>query len=203
MEKDPFNLVLCGVGGQGNVLASRLIGGILVEQGYKVTIGETYGASQRGGSVMSHVRISKTQQYGPLMPPGSADLVMALEPSEAARVLAQFGNHETVSVVNTRPVQPVDVISGDVPYPDLNLLLKRIESLSKKAYFLEATEKALELGNPILANIMLIGATAEAGLLPVTEKELANVVSDYLSPDKVEINLKAFELGRDMVRSGV
>ena len=67
MEKDPFNLVVCGVGGQGNVLASRLVGGILVEQGYKVTIGETYGASQRGGSVMSHVRISKTQQYGPLM----------------------------------------------------------------------------------------------------------------------------------------
>lgn len=201
MDKDPFNLVVCGVGGQGNVLASRLIGGILVEQGYKVTIGETYGASQRGGSVMSHVRISKTQQYGPLMPPGSADLVMALEPSEAARVLVQFGNPETVSVVNTRPVQPVDVISGDVPYPDLSLLLKRIESLSKKTYFLEATIKALELGNPILANIMLIGATAETGLLSITEKELASIVSDYLSPDKVEINLKAFRLGRDMVRA--
>ena len=79
MDKDPFNLVVCGVGGQGNVLASRLIGGILVEQGYKVTIGETYGASQRGGSVMSHVRVSKAQQYGPLMPPRSADLVVALE----------------------------------------------------------------------------------------------------------------------------
>jgi indolepyruvate ferredoxin oxidoreductase beta subunit len=202
MDKDPFNLVVCGVGGQGNVLASRLVGGILVEQGYKVTIGETYGASQRGGSVMSHVRISRAQQYGPLMPPGSADLVMALEPSEAARVLTQFGNPETIAVVNTRPVQPVDVISGDMPYPDLNLLLKRIESLSKKAYFLEATEKALELGNPILANIMLIGAAAEVGLLSITEKELAKTVSDYLSSDKVEINLKAFELGREMVRAG-
>jgi indolepyruvate ferredoxin oxidoreductase, beta subunit len=202
MDKDPFNLVVCGVGGQGNVLASRLIGGILVEQGYKVTIGETYGASQRGGSVMSHVRVSKAQQYGPLMPPRSADLVVALEPSEAARVLAQFGNPETISVVNTRPVQPVDVISGDAPYPDLNLLLERIESLSKKAYFLEATEKALELGNPILANIVLIGAMAETGLLSVSEKELARIVSEYLSPDKVEINLKAFEIGRDMVRTG-
>lgn len=203
MDKDPFNLVVCGVGGQGNVLASRLIGGILVEQGYKVTIGETYGASQRGGSVMSHVRVSRAQQYGPLMPPRSADLVMALEPSEAARVLAQFGNPETISVVNTRPVQPVDVISGDVPYPDLDLLLERIESLSKKAYFLEATEKALELGNPILANIMLIGAMAEVGLLSVTEEELARTVSDYLTSDKVEINLKAFEIGRELVRASM
>ena len=108
MNQDPYNVVVCGVGGQGNVVASQLMGAILVGQGFKVTIGETYGASQRGGSVMSHVRISRTLQLGPLMPPRAAHLVIALEPSEAARVLAQFGNPETVSVVNTRPVHPVD-----------------------------------------------------------------------------------------------
>ena len=108
MEKDPYNLVVTGVGGQGNVLASQLIGAILVDIGLKVTIGETYGASQRGGSVMSHVRISGKRQYGPLIPPRCADLVLALEPSEAARVLGEFGNPSTISVVNTRPVYPVD-----------------------------------------------------------------------------------------------
>lgn len=199
MMKDPYNIVVAGVGGQGNVLASQLMGAVLVNQGYKVTIGETYGASQRGGSVMSHVRVSGTFQYGPLIPPRAADLVMALEPSEAARVLAQFGNPQTVSVVNIRPVHPVDVISGQLTYPDLDRLLEKIRSLSRKAYFIQATEKALDLGNPVLANIILIGALAGADLLPIDEAGLAKAISDYLSPDKVEINLRAFRLGKEMV----
>jgi len=90
--KDPYNVIVAGVGGQGNVVGSQLIGAMLVDMGYRVTIGETYGASQRGGSVMSHLRISKARQYGPLIPPRSADLVIALEPSEAARVLGRYGN---------------------------------------------------------------------------------------------------------------
>jgi indolepyruvate ferredoxin oxidoreductase, beta subunit len=199
MMKDPYNIVVAGVGGQGNVLASQLMGAVLVNQGYKVTIGETYGASQRGGSVMSHVRISRTFQYGPLIPPRSADLVMALEPSEAARVLAQFGNPLTVSLVNIRPVYPVDVISGHLAYPDLDRLLEKIRSLSRQAYFIQATDKALELGNPVLANIILIGALAGADLLPIDEQDLAKAISDYLSPDKVEINVTAFRLGQEMI----
>src|SRR5512139_2469372 len=95
MNKDPYNVIVAGVGGQGNVLSSQLIGTVLVNEGYKVTIGETYGASQRGGSVMSHVRISRKRQCGPLIPPRSADLVIALEPSEAARVLSRYGNRTT------------------------------------------------------------------------------------------------------------
>lgn len=200
MNKDPFNVVVSGVGGQGNVLASLLIGAVLVDNGYKVTIGETYGASQRGGSVMSHVRISRTEQYGPLMPPGSADLVVALEPTEAARVLGQLGNAETVAVVNTRPVYAVDVIAGDLSYPDINELCEKIRSLSKTSFFLNATENALELGNPILANIILIGAVAGAGLLPISEDGLCKAIVDYLSPDKVDINRRAFRVGMELVK---
>ena len=202
MKKDPYNLIVTGVGGQGNVLASQLIGAVLVDLGYKVTIGETYGASQRGGSVMSHVRISKNHQYGPLIPPRSADLIVALEPSEAARVLAQFGNPLTISVVNSRPVHPVDVISGQIAYPAIDDLLEKVKSLSNKTYFINATDKALELGNPILANIMLIGAVAGAGLLPITEQGLEQAITDYLSADKVEINRAAFRLGIEMVQAG-
>ncbi len=201
MKKDPYNLIVTGVGGQGNVLASQIIGAVLVDVGYKVTIGETYGASQRGGSVMSHVRISKNHQYGPLMLPRSADLVVALEPSEAARVLAQFGNPATVSVVNIRPVHPVDVISGHIAYPALDDLQEKVKSLSHKAYFINATDRALELGNPILANIILIGAVAGAGLLPITEAGLERAITDYMSADKVEINRTAFRLGIEMIQA--
>jgi len=201
MKKDPFNVVVTGVGGQGNVLASLLIGAVLVDQGYKVTIGETYGASQRGGSVMSHLRISADRQYGPLMPPHAADLVIALEPAEAARILGQFGNPDTVTVVNSRPVYPVDVISGDIPYPDPDKLVATIRSLSRESYFLPATEKALELGNPILSNIVLIGYAAGAGLLPIDIESLEKAIAEYLSPTKVAINRKAFLCGVNMGQS--
>lgn len=197
--KEPFNIVITGVGGQGNVLASLLVGAVLVEKRFKVTIGETYGASQRGGSVMSHVRISRVRQYGPLIPPGMADLVIALEPSEAARILARFGNRETISVVNTRPVHPVDVISGSLPYPSLDLLFERIESLSKTAYTVAATDRALEMGNPILANVILIGAVAGLGLLPIAEEDLDRAVAVYLTADRVEINRRAFLTGKQLV----
>lgn len=200
MLKDPFNVIVAGVGGQGNVLASLLIGAMLVEQGYRVTIGETYGASQRGGSVMSHVRISRTHQLGPLMPPRAADLVVALEPVEATRMLGVFGTPDTVSVVNTRPVYPLDVICGDLPYPDLDELFDKIRALSRKTYFLPATEKALELGNPILANIVLIGAVAGAELLPVTRVDLEKALTDYVSAEKVDINRQAFISGVNMVK---
>jgi len=197
--KDPYNVIVAGVGGQGNVVGSQLIGAMLVDMGYRVTIGETYGASQRGGSVMSHLRISKARQYGPLIPPRCADLVIALEPSEAARVLGRYGNPDTVGVVNSRPVYPVDVISGVLSYPPADELLQTVESLCAKTYVLEATERALELGNPILANIIMIGAVAAAGLLPITEEGLEQAIREHMSADKVDINLTAFRIGGEMV----
>lgn len=199
MKKDPYNVVVSGVGGQGNVVGTQLMGMVLTNQGFKVTIGETYGASQRGGSVMSHMRISQKMQYGPLIPPGHADLVIALEPSEAARVLGRYGNRKTVAVVNTRPVYPVDVTSGSASYPDLDKLCEKIVSLCKEAYFLSATEKALELGNPILANLVMIGAVAAADLLPITEPLLAQAVSDCISPQKVDVNIRAFSIGKQLI----
>ena len=86
-KKESKNLIITGVGGQGNVLSSQLLGQALVGKGYFVTIGETYGASQRGGSVMSHIRLSTLKQLSPLIPRGKADVVLGLEPVEALRVL--------------------------------------------------------------------------------------------------------------------
>jgi indolepyruvate ferredoxin oxidoreductase beta subunit len=200
MQKDPFNVIVAGVGGQGNVVSSLLLGSALVDDGYKVTIGETYGASQRGGSVMSHLRVSRSRQYGPLIPPGFADAVIALEPSEAARVLGKYGNPETVGIINTRPVYPVDVIGGLLQYPKREALYAKIDSLCRRAYFVDATEHALELGNPVLANIMMLGAVAAAGIIPLHEEGLARAISDHIGQDKVEINLKAFRTGRSLIR---
>ena len=91
LAKDPYNIVITGVGGQGNVMASRVLSNMLVRRGFKVTIGETFGMSQRGGSVMSHIRVSSASVWSPQIPKGGADLIVAIEPIEEIRVLAEGG----------------------------------------------------------------------------------------------------------------
>ncbi len=94
LPKDPVNIIITGVGGQGNVMASRILSNMLVRKGFYVTIGETFGASQRGGSVMSHIRVSADSTWSPQIPKGKADIVVTLEPIEAIRVLMSYGNPE-------------------------------------------------------------------------------------------------------------
>ena len=130
--KDPINVVVAGVGGQGNIVISALIGTALVKKGYLVVVGETYGPSQRGGAVMSHVRISEETQYGPLIPDGGADIVLGMEPVETLRVLGQFGNPNVFTIFNPRPIYPLSVLSGEAEYPDSDRLEKNIKHLSGK-----------------------------------------------------------------------
>ena len=123
ISKDPFNVIIGGVGGQGNVLASQILGEMLVSQGYVITIGETYGASQRGGAVMSHLRISAKDQFSPLIPEGQCDLLVALEPVEGLRILDHYGNPRVMTLLNTRPIHPMDVISGNAAYPEVSKVI--------------------------------------------------------------------------------
>src|SRR5210317_823371 len=127
---DPYNVIITGVGGQGNVMASRVLGNMLSVKGLQVTIGETFGASQRGGSVMSHLRISAASTWSPQIPEGRAHMVVALEPIEALRVLMVYGNPQTKVLCNTRAIQPVAVICGDSDYPSLEFLKKSIAELT-------------------------------------------------------------------------
>jgi indolepyruvate ferredoxin oxidoreductase beta subunit len=198
MLKDPYNIIITGVGGQGNVLAARIVGNILALQGFYVTIGETFGASQRGGSVMSHLRVSKKGVCSPQMPKGKADLILALEPIESLRVMAQYGNPETAIVSNTRPVYPVGVICGDLKYPALDELKSSLSQLCNNIHFVDATEKALKLGNPILSNIIMIGAMAGLNVIPIEESKFELVMSTTLPPEKLKLNMEGFKLGKDM-----
>lgn len=200
LPSDPFNLVITGVGGQGNVLASRVLGNILSEKGYTVTIGETFGASQRGGSVMSHLRISEKATWSPQIPRGKAHVVISLEPTEALRVLADYGNPQVKTLCNTRPVHSIAVISGEFAYPEQEQLRQWIRDLSDAAWFLEATRAAMDMGNPILANIMMIGALSATGVLPVDADSFKTAISRTMTPDKVAVNCEAFDRGAQMLR---
>lgn len=193
------NLIITGVGGQGNVLSSRLIGQVFIKKGYFVTIGETYGSSQRGGAVMSHIRISAKKQRSPLIPAGQADIIMALEPVEALRVLVPYGNPDVISIINTRPFYPVDVNAGEATYPDLDVVKQTIEDLSKAVHYIDATEKALKLGLPILGNMIMIGMLIELNLLPFTKEDFHDVLLEAFGKDKVDVNIRAIEEGRQVV----
>ena len=166
-NKDPFNMIITGVGGQGNVLASMILGRMFVDLGYKATIGETYGVSQRGGSVMSHLRVSSKAQFSPLIPEGLGDLIIALEPVEGLRVLGQYGNPEIKMITNTRPVSPMSVLAGEKEYPALENIYESIKKFSSILWTVEATKIALQLGNAILANIALLGAVESTSVLPI------------------------------------
>ena len=196
---DPFDVIITGVGGQGNVTASRVMGGMLASKDLNVTIGETFGASQRGGSVMSHLRISAASSWSPQIPKGMGHLVVSLEPTEAIRVLKDYGNPDIHVICNTRPIHSIGVISGEQAYPELEDIKSWIMHLSAAAWFINATEKAMEMGDPILGNIMMIGAAAGTGLLPLDRKDFESVISTMLTPEKVALNLSAYDLGRQMV----
>jgi indolepyruvate ferredoxin oxidoreductase, beta subunit len=197
LSKDPLNLVISGVGGQGNVMVSLVIGNALVNDDYFITIGETYGSSQRGGSVMSHLKISAERQYSPLISLGQADIILGMEPVETLRMLKQFGNGRVVTIVNPRPIHAIDIMGTDA-YPDLNSLLDKISELSVKTYIINATEEAQKMGNPILANMILIGGLARTGLLPLTEQSLEAVIKQMF-PKAVDVNMKALQTGRGLV----
>jgi indolepyruvate ferredoxin oxidoreductase beta subunit len=200
IPNDPYNVIITGVGGQGNVMASRIMGNMLSLKGLCITIGETFGASQRGGSVMSHLRISRASSWSPQIPKGQGHLVLSLEPTEAMRVLVDYGNPNIKVLCNTRSIPAIGVISGDQQYPDLTDVKAWIADLSEGVWFMDATEKAMELGNPILGNIMMIGAAAGIGVLPLDRKDFAAAISENLPADKLELNLKAFDLGVGMVK---
>ena len=199
--KDPLNVIVTGVGGQGNVLISQIIGRALVRADYHVTIGETYGASQRGGAVMSHLRISRQAQYGPLIPHGQGDAILGLEPLETLRVLGQYGNPAVTVVTNSRPIYPMAVAIGTAHYPSVEEIVRALEELSSRAWLINATDIALDLGASILANIVMVGALVGADVLPLTAEEFELELQESLPADRLDLNLKAFRRGLAEVKA--
>ncbi len=198
---NPYNLIIAGVGGQGNVLVSQLIARAFIRKGYRAIVGETYGVSQRGGSVMSHVRILREGTVGPIIPAGHGDLVLGLEPMETLRILKAYGNPEIHVITNTRPISPVDVISGNLPYPNLNAIFGAITALAKKAWLLDASDRALDMGNALLTNMIMVGAMLGSGLLPLTIDDFVIILQSYTSPDSFDANKSALQKGFELVKA--
>jgi indolepyruvate ferredoxin oxidoreductase beta subunit len=198
LMKDPLSLIVIGVAGQGNVVTSFLICNTLVNQGYKVTFGQTYPAQQRGGSVINFIRVSKDIQASPIIPEGRADVIVAMEPVEAMRMLNVYGNPDVVSIVNPRPIQAVDFAGMGSNYPSVGKVMEDITALSAKTLVVDATEEAQKLGNPIMGNVILVGALVGSGVLPLDREAMIPALAERF-PKAFDINMKAFDKGMELV----
>lgn len=198
--EDPLNIVITGVGGQGNVIASQILGSAAVEDGFCVSIGETYGAAQRGGAVMSHVRLSRQNQYGSLIPQGGAHIILGFEPIECLRTIGSFGNKKTKVIVNPRPIYPIDVLAGMAKYPAVDDILRVIKELVPSMRVIEATELAKEAGDSIMQNVVMVGCLAGSGFTPIKIESVREVINMIFAERRPDANLKAFELGVKAIR---
>jgi indolepyruvate ferredoxin oxidoreductase, beta subunit len=195
---DPCNTIITGVGGQGNVLIAQLFGKALTNEGFSVTVGDTYGAAQRGGPVSSHIRISEKNIYSPLTPSGKAHLIVSLEPVEALRIIGTYGNPNVIVISNTRPSYPFDVTSGGAYYPNLDEIKAAALQLSKRAIFLDVSAIALDLGSAVMTNVVMSGVVMGTGLLPLRGEVFLEVLKDQFAGKRQDQNLKAFERGMEM-----
>ena len=193
MKDSVKSVIIVGVGGQGTLLASRVLGSAMMSQGVDVKVSEVHGMSQRGGSVVTYVRYGVTPEdkvYSPVIEPGEADVVLAFEALEAARFLPYLKKGGAV-VVNSQQMDPMPVITGAAKYPAD--ILGKIEEKGVRMIRLDALKLAEEAGSVKAVNVVLIGAMARRLQLPreVWEETVRNTV-----PKKfVELNLKAFALG--------
>ena len=197
LEKDPLNLIIAGVGGQGNILASQIVATAGIKEGLYVTVGETYGASQRGGPVMSHVRFSAQAQCGPLIPEGEADIIVGLEPIEALRIIGDYGNPKTRVIVSPRPIYPIWVLSGQAKYPPVEEVMQKLRELVGEVRVV----KAIKEGETALAaNVVMVGALAGSGMVPFSIKHFEDSIKEIVSPKDLDTNLRAFRKGVGLTR---
>lgn len=196
-----LNIIIAGVGGQGNVVASELLASALAGHGYRVSVGETFGASQRGGSVTSHVRAARDAAPGPLVPKGMVDVIVAFEPVEALRILADYGRETTRVLVNPRPVYPLAVQVGEATYPDPAELLAALRRLAADVLVVESTELARQAGDTRAQNLALLGALAGSGWLPVEAATIEALLAERFVDEVLRLNRAAFRLGLDAARA--
>ena len=192
--KKSFAVLIVGIGGQGTILASNVLGDACVIEGRHVRGAETHGMSQRGGSVETHIRIDG--KFGPLIAPGAADLLLAFDVLEALRY-RHFLKPDGTMVVSREMVVPTSVFSGKQPVPRMEDIEAELKAGKAKVILVDATSIAAEAGNPLAANIVLLGAASH--ILPLAAESLAEAVRRNVPPKTVSINEKAFDLGKEAV----
>ncbi|MFT0899738.1 indolepyruvate ferredoxin oxidoreductase subunit beta [Candidatus Methanoprimaticola sp. MG2] len=194
-----YTIQIVGVGGQGVLMASNVLGTAAMNAGYKVMMSEVHGMAQRGGSVMSTVRFGDNV-YSPLEAEGGADLIMGFEPAETVRSL-HLGNGSTSILMNLDPVLPSMVAAGFDEYPAIDDLVEAVRTTNPNVVTIDATLIAIKAGKAVAANAVMIGAVAAMKDIPLTKDQLREALVSQVPQKFLDLNLDAFERGFNAIRN--
>lgn len=195
-----FNIVLAGVGGQGTLLAAEVLGLAAVKDGLNVRVGEIHGMAQRGGAVISTVRIGRNV-LAPTVVEGQADVLLGFEPLETLRSL-KYVSERTLVMMSSEKIPPTELSAKNVKYPSIEEVVKKIHGFTRNVVVAEAARFAKEAGSSLTQNIVLIGALAAFTKLPVKNESLLDALKELVPAKQVEMNVKAFKLGYDSMKKG-
>lgn len=183
------SIMIVGVGGQGTLLASRLLGAVLINEGYDVKVSEVHGMSQRGGSVITYVKYGE-KVWSPVVEHGEADIIIAFELLEAARYLPYLKKGGKL-IVNTQKIDPMPVIIGSSKYPEG--ILEKLKASDAEVIDIDALSLALDAGNAKAVNVVLLGVTAR--FMSFDGSKWADAITQNVPSKYIDLNLKAFNLG--------
>ena len=194
-----YTVQIVGVGGQGVLMASMVLGNAAMEMGFQVAMSEVHGMAQRGGSVLSTLRFGD-EVISPLEAVGNADMIMGFEPSETCRNI-QLANRDSVILMNMDPVLPSMVAAGFEEYPDVSDLVDSVRAVNGHLVTIDATSLAIKAGKAVAANAVMIGAFAALEGFPIPRDVLKDVLGKLVPEKFRELNLKAFDMGYEAARN--
>lgn len=190
--REPFNILVAGVGGQGNLLCGRILADAAIQQGLRPVVGDTFGASRRGGSVLTHLRLG-TRDWAPLIPKGEVDILLGLEPLEALRAAVEYAGARTIAVVSLRRTPISDIGSGNIEYPPLDKISAALTRLCKQVYIIDADAALSQIGSRRVLNSFLLGAMSRLTQSPLKPDVIRESLNSLVGSDS--INMVAFEEG--------
>lgn len=185
-------IVIMAVGGQGNLLISKILGEAAIRAGIPVQISEVHGMAQRGGVVETDVLLGDIKSS--TISAGEADILLSFEPLEAIRALGKCSK-ESLVITNTSPVMPFTVTAGGATYPNVKESISVIKQQVRDLVSVDAAEMAKQAGAAVALNMVMLGVLAQRGQLPLTDEILKETINEKVKKAFVEINLKAFDLG--------
>jgi indolepyruvate ferredoxin oxidoreductase beta subunit len=190
---ESFDSVFAGVGGQGILLAAEIVGTAALRAGFNVRVSELHGMAQRGGAVVSHVRVGETA-FAPTVMEGTADVILGFEPMEALRSI-KFASKKTVVLTNTTPSK----IGGSV-YPSVTEIFEQIRHFTENIISVDADAIAQRVGTVLVQNVVMVGALAATGTLPIGGRHYSDAIKDLVPARYLSVNMEAFDSGFKAVK---